>query len=220
MDISNLFNPGLYKITCLKNNKIYIGQSSNILSRLGKHVEKLENNKHDCLELQNDFNQFGKKSFLFEILEINSEFLSEDLRKKEKLLINEIPDNFRYNRPNFKNSFSSQVIKINNKIYSSLNEAAKELKESRTNLLRKCLNPSIENYTIVESEIANIKKYTFYKSQACVIDGVFYSSLNQAAKRLKTDHKTIKNRILSEKYPNYNFFTDERQRSNDYPERE
>lgn len=60
MDISNLFNPGLYKITCLKNNKIYIGQSSNVLSRLGRHVDNLEKDRHDCLELQNDFNEYGR----------------------------------------------------------------------------------------------------------------------------------------------------------------
>ena len=29
----NLFNPGLYKIPCLKNNKIYIGESSNVSNR-------------------------------------------------------------------------------------------------------------------------------------------------------------------------------------------
>lgn len=63
MDISDLFNPGLYLITCLKNGKVYIGKSSNILSRLGRHVDNLENNRHDCLELQNYFNRFGKKYF-------------------------------------------------------------------------------------------------------------------------------------------------------------
>ena len=68
MDISDLFNPGLYKITCLKNNKIYIGQSSNVLSRLGRHSDNLENNRHDCIELQKDFNKFGKKFFKFENL--------------------------------------------------------------------------------------------------------------------------------------------------------
>ena len=50
MDVSILFNPGLYKITCLKNNKIDIGQSSNVLSRLGRHVDNLKNNRHDCFE--------------------------------------------------------------------------------------------------------------------------------------------------------------------------
>ena len=68
MEVSALFQPGLYKITCLKNNKIYIGQSENILGRLGRHSENLEKNRHDCQELQNDFNCYGKAYFIFEAL--------------------------------------------------------------------------------------------------------------------------------------------------------
>ena len=84
MDISDLFNSGLYKITCLKNNKIYIGQSSNVLSRLGRHADNLENNRHDCLELQKDFNKFGKRFFKFESLEIGEKYVNENLRKKKE----------------------------------------------------------------------------------------------------------------------------------------
>ena len=82
MDISYLFNPGLYTITCLKNNKIYNGQSSNVLSRLGRHADNLENNRHDCLELQKDFNKFGKIFFKFESLEIDEKYVNENLQKK------------------------------------------------------------------------------------------------------------------------------------------
>lgn len=217
MDISSLFNPGLYKITCLKNNKIYIGISSNVLSRLGRHTDNLENNRHDCLELQQDFHQFGKKSFIFEALETHSKFTNEKLKKREILLINQIPKSFRYNKTNLINFFGARAIKVNNKVYSSLSYAAKTLNESRTHLVRKCLNKNIKNYEFVEYE--TIKKYQFHKPQSCVIDDVFYSSLNQAAKTLKISHKTVKNRILSEKYSNYEFFN-EVDRSNDYPEKE
>ena len=34
----------------------------NILSRLGRHSDELLNNKHDCLELQKDFNKYGKQA--------------------------------------------------------------------------------------------------------------------------------------------------------------
>jgi hypothetical protein len=177
MDVSALFNPGLYKITCLKNNKISIGQSSNGLSRLGKHVNSLENNRHDCLDLQQDFNKFGKKRFVSEALEMNSKYQNEDLRKeKETLLINQIPDNFRYNKPNFTNSFGARAIKVNNEVCYSLNQAVKTLNESRTHLVRKCLNPNIKNYKFVELEVVNVKKYRLRQSQPCVIDGVLYSS--------------------------------------------
>lgn len=218
MDVTLLFNPGLYKITCLKNNKIYIGQSSNVLSRLGRHVDSLENNRHDCFELQQDFIKFGKNHFVLEALELNTQFHNEEFRKeKETLLINQIPEKFRYNKINFTNSFGARAIKVNNKTYSSLTQAAKMLDESRTHLVRKCLNLNIKNYEFIELDV--VKQYQFRGSQPCVIDGVLYSSLNQAANALNMSHKTIKNRVLSEKYSNYNLFN-EIDRSNDYPEGE
>jgi hypothetical protein len=60
MEVSALFQPGLYKITCLKNSKVSIGQFENILGRLGRHTESLEKKRHDCSELQNDFNLYKK----------------------------------------------------------------------------------------------------------------------------------------------------------------
>jgi hypothetical protein len=58
MNITTLFNPGLDKITFLRNNKVSIGQSSNVLGRLGPH--SLGRNRHDTLELQKDLNTYGK----------------------------------------------------------------------------------------------------------------------------------------------------------------
>lgn len=221
MDVSSLFNPGLYKITCLENNKIYIGQSSTVLSRLGRHVDNLEKGRqplHDCLDLQQDFNKFGKEHFVFEALETNSNFNNEDLRKeKETLLINQIPENFRYNKNSFTNSYGTRAIKVNNEVYSSLTNAANRLNESRTHLVRKCLNPNIKNYVFVE--LNGDKKYQFQQSQPCVINNVSFSSLSQAAKTLKMSRHTIRNRIVSEQHSNYNFLS-EIDRSNDYPERE
>ena len=139
------------------------------------------------------------------------------MKEKEILLINQISESFLYNKTNLTDSYGARAIKVNNKVYSSLSYAAKTLNESRTHLVRKCLNKNIKNYEFVESKA--IKQYQFRKPQICVIDDVFYSSLNEAAKTLKIDHKTVKNRILSEKYPNHEFFN-EIDRSNDYPSRE
>lgn len=68
MDISFLFQPGLYKITCLKNSKVYFGESANLFARLGQHTQSLEAQQHDCKALQTDFNRYGKKNFRFEIV--------------------------------------------------------------------------------------------------------------------------------------------------------
>lgn len=59
---------GIYKITNIKNNKIYIGSSKNILQRWRNHIKELESNKHKNIYLQNDWNEFKKENFIFEVL--------------------------------------------------------------------------------------------------------------------------------------------------------
>lgn len=60
---------GIYKITCIGNGKIYIGQSTNIETRWKDHIRRLKTGKHDNQHLQNAFNKYGDKSFIFEVIE-------------------------------------------------------------------------------------------------------------------------------------------------------
>lgn len=60
---------GVYQITNISNNKIYIGSSKNILQRWKNHIRELELNVHKNMFLQTDWNNFGKNNFVFEILE-------------------------------------------------------------------------------------------------------------------------------------------------------
>lgn len=211
MDLSDLFNPGLYKITCIVNQKQYIGESVNILNRLGRHAESLENNRNDCIELQKDFQKYSKKNFLFTALEVDSKYENKDLRKhREAFLIQQIPLELRYNRFEAPEYSRSRLIEIRGQIYPSLSNAARVLKESRTNIVRKALNPKILDYVFriheehEENALLNSKQeYKFRRSCACIIDGQFSKSLNEAARDLEINQKTIKNRILSDKWPNY-----------------
>jgi group I intron endonuclease len=59
---------GIYKITCVDNNKVYIGSSSNIQQRWLAHKSKLKRGKHNQ-NLLNSYNKYGMDSFIFEILE-------------------------------------------------------------------------------------------------------------------------------------------------------
>jgi len=61
---------GIYKITCLGNNKVYIGSSSDVKKRLSDHKNKLLKNRHENKHLQNTFNIYGQDKFLFEIIDI------------------------------------------------------------------------------------------------------------------------------------------------------
>lgn len=68
---------GIYKITNLKNQKFYIGQSKNLNNREHNHFYQLERNEHHNEILQNSFNKHGKENFIFEVLEeIDSNYLS------------------------------------------------------------------------------------------------------------------------------------------------
>lgn len=62
-------NSGIYTITNLIDNKIYVGQSKNIKNRLYTHKTQLKNKKHDNTYLQNAVNKYGIENFEFELLE-------------------------------------------------------------------------------------------------------------------------------------------------------
>ena len=60
---------GIYRITNLKNNKVYIGQAVDIEKRLEGHKRNLRGNYHINKHLQNAWNKYGEENFKFEIIE-------------------------------------------------------------------------------------------------------------------------------------------------------
>ena len=47
----------IYGLICLKNNKIYIGQTECLNKRIKNHFYQLKSNKHTNPYLQQDFNK-------------------------------------------------------------------------------------------------------------------------------------------------------------------
>ena len=76
---------GIYKWTNILNNKIYIGQSTNVIRRKTEHLYTLRNNKHNNPYLQNEFNKYGEHNFKFEVIEECEEV---ELNAKEQYYIN------------------------------------------------------------------------------------------------------------------------------------
>jgi group I intron endonuclease len=67
---------GIYIITNLIDNKVYVGYSENIAKRLTMHKSNLRGNYHVNNHLQHAFNKYGEKNFIFELLEeYSKEFL-------------------------------------------------------------------------------------------------------------------------------------------------
>ena len=60
---------GIYLISNLINNKIYVGQSINIEKRWTQHKRELRNNIHENKRLQNAWNKYGEENFEFSIVE-------------------------------------------------------------------------------------------------------------------------------------------------------
>lgn len=65
-------NVGIYKLTCIKNNKIYIGKSVNLKKRIYRHKNCLKDKTNSML--QRAIQKYGWESFHVEILEYFSNF--------------------------------------------------------------------------------------------------------------------------------------------------
>lgn len=81
---------GIYLIRNKLNNKVYVGQSINLVRRWREHKSSLRKGKHRCSHLQNSWNKYGEDNFEFLIVEeldnINyeKEVVKEKLKKLEE----------------------------------------------------------------------------------------------------------------------------------------
>lgn len=143
-------------------------------------MDNLENNRHDCGELQHDFNLYGKQWFKFENLEMI--FNLHERKKKEKRMIKKQKKSYNM-KSNGTWNFYLQKIQIKNQTYSSLRQAALQTGESRTHLTRKCKDPQCKDYFFLEK--TNYDSIYKKKSICVIIHDVFYDSISQASKALK-----------------------------------
>jgi group I intron endonuclease len=82
------FQPGIYVIKNIINNKLYYGQSNNLALRLAQHYRELTANAHETKSLQKDWSTLGASAFKWSVLEIGEQWLEKDRRvHKETVLI-------------------------------------------------------------------------------------------------------------------------------------
>jgi hypothetical protein len=89
---------GIYKITNLVTNKVYIGSAINIDSRIKAHISKLKGNLHINKHLQSSYNKYGENNFKFELIR---EVSNNILRRAEQFYINKyqsINPKYGYNK--------------------------------------------------------------------------------------------------------------------------
>ena len=73
---------GIYKITNVVNGKVYIGQSINIKARWKDHINTLNRNVSHSVLLQRAWNKYKENSFTFEILELCTEDMLDEVETK------------------------------------------------------------------------------------------------------------------------------------------
>lgn len=75
-----MIKSGIYTITNLINNKMYVGFTNNLDNRRDGHISCLRRGVHQNTILQRSWNKHGEINFKFEVLEECSEEHKQKLR--------------------------------------------------------------------------------------------------------------------------------------------
>jgi group I intron endonuclease len=153
---------GIYKITNIVNNKIYIGSSCNLKNREWQHFNQLKRNKHSSIKLQNAYNKYEKDKFKFEII---AKCPEQYLIKLEQWFI----DNLKPEYNIFKKA--GKYIKKNGfeNLSKSISKKHKEDKENRIKNNR---------YKLNKDQVIEIKKLIAYNKTALEISKIFNVAQN------------------------------------------
>lgn len=82
---------GIYKLTNITNDRIYIGSCKEFKARWSQHEKSLQTSKHTNTFLLNDFNKCGTEAFVFEVLEV-VEGTKEERLAREQFYIDQLYD--------------------------------------------------------------------------------------------------------------------------------
>lgn len=173
-------NSGIYKITNLINNKVYVGKSVYLDIRWGQHISDLRRNKHKNIHIQNAFNKYGEISFKFEIIEvINEELLSE----KEVFWIKELKSfkqEFGYNKT-LGGEGQKGTEETRNKISKS--KMGKKMSEEARRNMSKGKTGKKQSKETIQKRVATMMKNGYNtKPVTCIEDGLTFESIKAASK--------------------------------------
>lgn len=156
---------GIYKITNLKNNKVYVGQSENLNNREWNHFYWLDRGEHHNEHLQKSYNKYGKGNFIFEVIEHTG-----DLDNRELYWINEyggVDSKLNYNLKDPKSKEWSDYVKVKHS-KNMLGENNPNFGNKWTNEQKEMLSKKRKGLTLEEligSEKAKLTKEKMSRSQ-------------------------------------------------------
>lgn len=135
----------IYAITNLATRTTYIGETTNLKRRFFDHIGSLNNGRHSCIPLREDWLIYGGPTFMFKVLKLEKPCvglnhvpvdsnlcLPSYRRELERQYIENWPDKI-YNSPNHQqpryssgSTLPRHAVMVDGKIYPSYTVAAKE----------------------------------------------------------------------------------------------
>ena len=198
IDLTPYVVSGIYEIRCIPKNRVYIGESENLLARLGKHAASLAQNQHDCKDLQQDWNQFGLQGHSFRIIRHGPSWNTVKRRRAEEAIIlkQKRQQSFSLYNTDRIATFTKNYrrsIEIDNKVYDSVAAAQKEVDVSETTIRRRLRDPKHSTW----KEIDKIR----YGYRKVCIEGQEFESINAVVKAgLCKERFTVMRRLKSTYY--------------------
>lgn len=178
---------GVYCITCIVNNKKYIGCSKNIYSRINNHKYNLEKQslKQENQYFIDDFKKYGYEKFNYEVLE----YTSKNLKDKEFYYINlydtiNREKGYNLRRDNSKNGMIP--LEETRKKYSEAQRERFSKKEERDKIGKRFSKFWKENPNIKERMADKVSKaLTKYKILQYTKNGEFIKEWNRVKDIIK-----------------------------------
>jgi group I intron endonuclease len=185
---------GIYTITNIINNKIYIGYTINFLQRWSVHKHELKRNIHHNIHLQNAWNKYGEEAFEFEILEECEEQFLVSEEHYWCTILNTHNDKYGYNdRPTNPYNKIVWTMELRTKLSNSMKISEKHKTACNCHSIkmtgRKRTKESIDNQII--SRKRNAEEKGFFHSKEVL------NKISEGNKGKKRSKQTIKNLIIA-----------------------
>lgn len=200
---------GIYTITNLVNNKIYVGYAVNLITRENTHFTTLRLGYHDNSHLQRAYIKYGKENFKFELIEECEERLLCALEHYWATILNVHNRNFGYNiRPTSPECYCGHSLETRRKL-SIINKGKIFSKESIEKMkLTKKLNPRIYTEQDSKFHIKNQREKIGKKILIFNLDGSLFGSWNsitEGAISLKVNPSVLAAKTIENKSKINNF---------------
>lgn len=178
----------VYSITCLNNGKVYFGRSQEIEKRWRSHKNMFRKSEHNNTKMQNDWNEYGEESFLFEIIYTTND-LNDAIMIEQQYIDSDI-----FNKYNISNA------KIGGDTFTN-NPRKEEIRKLKSIASSGERNPM---YGKPKSE-KMLQRVKEVNSKKVIINGILYSSITEAGKAHDMKISTACYRIKSKNFQDWNY---------------